>query len=53
VLEWLTERARATPTDWAVGIENRVRALLSEGDAAERLYRAGLLYVVVKVAETL
>jgi len=28
-----------TRTDWALGIEARVRALLSEGDAAEREYR--------------
>ena len=41
-LEWLSERARVTPTDWALGIEARVRALLSEGDAAERLYRESI-----------
>jgi DNA-binding CsgD family transcriptional regulator len=37
-LEWLSERARVTPTDWALGIEARVRALRGEGDAAERCY---------------
>ena len=37
-LEWLSERARVTPTEWALGIEARVRALLSEGQTAERLY---------------
>jgi DNA-binding CsgD family transcriptional regulator len=37
-LEWLSKRARVTPTDWALGIEARVRALLGEGDAAERSY---------------
>jgi DNA-binding CsgD family transcriptional regulator len=37
-LEWLVERTRVTPTDWALGIEARARALLSEGDAAESLY---------------
>src|SRR5262249_47446964 len=26
VLEWMSERARTTPTDWALGIEARVRA---------------------------
>jgi hypothetical protein len=26
-LDWLTERARVTPTEWARGIEARVRAL--------------------------
>ena len=41
-LEWLSERTRLTPTDWVLGIEARVRALLSEGDAADRLYRESL-----------
>ena len=41
-LEWLSERTRVTPTEWALGIEARVRALLSEGDAAERLYRESI-----------
>jgi DNA-binding CsgD family transcriptional regulator len=31
-----------TPTEWALGIEARVRALLSEGDAAEHLYRKSI-----------
>ena len=31
-----------TPTEWALGIEARVRALLSEGDVAERLYRESI-----------
>jgi DNA-binding CsgD family transcriptional regulator len=42
VLEWLSERTRATPTEWALGIEARVRALVSEGEAAERLYRESI-----------
>jgi DNA-binding CsgD family transcriptional regulator len=37
-LEWLSERTRETPNDWVLGIEARVRALLSEGKAAERCY---------------
>jgi DNA-binding CsgD family transcriptional regulator len=37
-LEWVSERARVTPTDWALGIEARVRALLSEAEAAESAY---------------
>ncbi|MDQ1721945.1 MAG: hypothetical protein QOI26_1679 [Pseudonocardiales bacterium] len=37
--DWLTERTRVSPTDWALGIEARVRALLSEGDAADGYYR--------------
>jgi DNA-binding CsgD family transcriptional regulator len=41
-LEWLSERTRVTPTEWALGIEARVRALLSEGDIAERLYRESI-----------
>jgi DNA-binding CsgD family transcriptional regulator len=41
-LEWLSERTRVTPTDWAVGIEARIRALLSEGDAPESLYRESI-----------
>ena len=38
-LERLTEIAEANGTDWALGFLLRSRALLSEGDAAERLYR--------------
>jgi hypothetical protein len=41
-LEWLSERTRATPTEWALGIEARVRALLSQGDVAESLYRESI-----------
>jgi DNA-binding CsgD family transcriptional regulator len=38
-LERLSERTRASGTDWALGIEAGSRALLSEGEAAESLYR--------------
>jgi hypothetical protein len=31
-----------TPTEWALGIEARVRALLSEGEAADSLYRESI-----------
>ncbi|HEY3716740.1 MAG TPA: AAA family ATPase [Jatrophihabitantaceae bacterium] len=41
-LEWLSERTRVTPTEWALGIEDRVRALQSEGDVAEGLYRESI-----------
>ena len=41
--EWLSERARVTPTDWARGIEARVRALLGAGDGAESLYRESIV----------
>jgi len=38
----MSETARATPTDWALGIDARVRALAGEGDAAERSYRESI-----------
>jgi DNA-binding CsgD family transcriptional regulator len=34
----LTEITSASGTDWALGVEARSRALLSDGDSAERLY---------------
>jgi AAA ATPase domain len=34
-LEWLSERTRVSPTDWALGIEARVRALLGEMGLSE------------------
>ena len=37
-LERLHEISTASGTDWALGVEARSRALLSEGSAAERLY---------------
>jgi len=41
-LDWLTERTRVTPTNWALGIEAQVRALLSEGEDAESHYRESI-----------
>jgi DNA-binding CsgD family transcriptional regulator len=41
-LERLSEATRASGTDWALGIESRCRALLSEDEAAERLYREAI-----------
>ncbi len=38
-LQWMSERTAVTRGDWALGIESRVRALASEGDEADRLYR--------------
>jgi DNA-binding CsgD family transcriptional regulator len=35
----LQEISRASGTDWALGVEARSRALVSEGEEAERLYR--------------
>jgi DNA-binding CsgD family transcriptional regulator len=40
--ELLAGTTRAAGTDWARGIEARSRALLSDGDVAERLYREAL-----------
>jgi ATP/maltotriose-dependent transcriptional regulator MalT len=40
--QWLSERTRVRPTEWALAIEARVRALLSEGEAAEHLYRESI-----------
>ena len=37
-LRRLAERTTPSGTDWARGVEARSRALLSDGDAAERLY---------------
>jgi DNA-binding CsgD family transcriptional regulator len=36
--EQLSERTRASGSDWALGVEARCQALLSTGDAAESLY---------------
>jgi DNA-binding CsgD family transcriptional regulator len=45
-LEWLSQRTRVIPSEWALGIEARARAFLSEGEAAERLYRASIARLV-------
>jgi DNA-binding NarL/FixJ family response regulator len=37
-LEWLQAGAQATRTDWALGLEARCRALLTEDDEADELY---------------
>ena len=41
-MDRLARKARATGTDWALGIEARSRALLSEGDLAEGHFRAAI-----------
>jgi DNA-binding CsgD family transcriptional regulator len=37
-LEWLSERTRVTPTEWVLGMEARVSALVSDRDDAETLH---------------
>jgi DNA-binding CsgD family transcriptional regulator len=44
-LDWLSERTQVTPTDWVLGIESLVRALLGEGDAADSCYRMSIAYL--------
>jgi DNA-binding CsgD family transcriptional regulator len=41
-LRRLAETTRASGTDWALGAEARARALMSRGEAAERLYREAI-----------
>jgi DNA-binding CsgD family transcriptional regulator len=38
----LTDSTRACGTDWALGIEARSQALLSDGEVADRLYREAI-----------
>jgi DNA-binding CsgD family transcriptional regulator len=45
VLEWLSERTGVISSEWAIGIETRVRALLSEGEVAESLYRESIAHL--------
>ena len=44
-LDWLSERTRVTGSGWAIGIEARVRALLSEGELADGLYRESIAHL--------
>jgi DNA-binding CsgD family transcriptional regulator len=41
----LTTKAHASGTDWVLGIEARSRALLSEGDTAERGFREAITHL--------
>ena len=40
--QWLSERTQMTPTEWALGIQARISALLSDGEDAEPLYRESI-----------
>jgi DNA-binding CsgD family transcriptional regulator len=40
--DWLSERIRVLDSAWARGIETRARALSSEGETADRLYRESI-----------
>jgi DNA-binding CsgD family transcriptional regulator len=42
VLQRLSQRTQLCGTDWALGIEARSRALLSEGQAADQLYQTAI-----------
>jgi DNA-binding CsgD family transcriptional regulator len=44
-LDRLAAKAQATRTDWALAIEARSRALLSEGDPANSLFRTALVHL--------
>ena len=44
-LEWLSERTSSISSGWARGIEARVRALLSEGEVADALYRESIAHL--------
>jgi DNA-binding CsgD family transcriptional regulator len=44
-LEWLSERTRVISSEWALGVETRVRALLSEGEVAESRYRESIAHL--------
>jgi DNA-binding CsgD family transcriptional regulator len=44
-LQWLSERTGAIGSRWASGIEARVRALLSESEVADALYRESIAHL--------
>jgi DNA-binding CsgD family transcriptional regulator len=43
--DWLSERTSVITSEWASGIEARVRALLSAGEAAEGWYRESIAHL--------
>jgi DNA-binding CsgD family transcriptional regulator len=44
-MDWIAEMTAASGTDWALGVEMRSRALLAEGENAERLFRAAIMHL--------
>jgi DNA-binding CsgD family transcriptional regulator len=44
-LDWLSVRTRVIRSEWALGIEARVRAMLSESEIAESLYRESITHL--------
>lgn len=51
-VEWLTEMTTASGTDWALGVGARSRALLAQGDDAERLYREAITRLDASLVRT-
>jgi DNA-binding CsgD family transcriptional regulator len=44
-LEWTSERARTTGSEWALGTQAVIHALLSEGEVAEQRYRDSIAHL--------
>ena len=42
---WIAEMTRASGTNWALGVEARSRALVTEGNAAEGLYQDSIMHL--------
>jgi DNA-binding CsgD family transcriptional regulator len=42
---WIAEMTSASGTNWALGVEARSRALVTEGDAAESLYQDSIMHL--------
>jgi DNA-binding CsgD family transcriptional regulator len=43
--EWISERTRVVRSAWLSGVEARVQAFLSEGEAADTLYRESIAHL--------